>query len=227
LFDQIDDCQGFRLARPVRGAGGEWRRGGWAATTWVEGDHDYNRWDEMLAACGAFHAALARADLPPPPTFGRQAAPWQIGAAVAWGDAAARPGIHPAVARALERLAALLEQPWAGGPDQIIHGDFGGNLLFSKVQGVAPAVIDFSPLVRPAAFPEAIVVVDAIAWRNAASALVASFKRRACGAQLLARAVAYRLVTTDQLWATSRPERADVETAGFLPVIAVIEAGCR
>ena len=225
LFEAIADCAAFRVARSVCGAGGDWIVDGWAATTWLDGEHQHGRWEDVLAASRAFHDALCALDGAPPESFGIEATPWQVGAAVAWGERPPRRGIHPAVASALEALRGMLEARWTGPPPQIIHGDFGGNVLFSAA-GLAPAVIDFSPLLRPAPFADAIVIVDAIAWWSASPDLAARFMReREYGAQALARAVAYRLVVTDHLWAASDPRRADAEVAGFLPAIAVITGG--
>ena len=47
---------------------------------------------------------------------------------------------------------------------QIIHGDFGGNVLFHDT--LPPCIIDFSPNIAPAKMAEAVIVSDAIAWQN-------------------------------------------------------------
>jgi Ser/Thr protein kinase RdoA (MazF antagonist) len=50
-------------------------------------------------------------------------------------------------------------------PSQVIHGDLTGNVLFDDSQ--PPAIIDFSPYWRPAAYASAIVVADALVWKRA------------------------------------------------------------
>ncbi|MBS2534427.1 hypothetical protein KGQ20_16775 [Catenulispora sp. NF23] len=81
---------------------------------------------------------------------------------------------------------------------QLIHGDLTGNVLFSA--GLPPAVIDFSPYWRPAAFGEAIVVGDALIWHGADAGLVRDLMSdRGPGfLQYVARAVVFRLVTTSE-----------------------------
>jgi hypothetical protein len=76
----------------------------------------------------------------------------------------------------------------------VIHGDLTKNVLFADP--LQPAVIDVTPYWRPAGFAAAVVVGDAICWRDAdpdplvvATLTVAEFP------QLLVRAVIYRLVT--------------------------------
>ena len=69
-------------------------------------------------------------------------------------------------------------------PSQLVHADLAGNVLFAD--GMTPAVIDFSPLERPAGLPLAVVAVDALMWQRA---------RPEALDQLLARALIYRHVT--------------------------------
>ena len=54
--------------------------------------------------------------------------------------------------------------------NQVIHGELSGNVLFAA--GQAPAVIDFSPYRRPAAYADAIVAVDGLLWFGAGRELV-------------------------------------------------------
>ena len=74
----------------------------------------------------------------------------------------------------------------------MIHADLGGNVLFHDT--LAPAVIDVSPYWRPAAYADAIVVADAVAWSGAGDELVERLLR-AQGDQLLLRAVLFRVAT--------------------------------
>jgi prepilin-type processing-associated H-X9-DG protein len=45
-------------------------------------------------------------------------------------------------------------------PEQLLHGDLTGNVLFAD--GVAPAIIDRSPYWRPVSWAAAVAVVDAL-----------------------------------------------------------------
>ena len=74
----------------------------------------------------------------------------------------------------------------------MIHADLGGNVLFHDT--LPPAVIDVSPYWRPAAYADAIVVADTVAWSGAGDEVVERLLR-AQGDQLLLRAVLFRVAT--------------------------------
>jgi hypothetical protein len=77
-------------------------------------------------------------------------------------------------------------------PRQVVHADLGGNVLFHPA--LAPGVIDISPFWRPAAYADAIVVADAVAWHGAGDDLVEHLLTQQ-GDQLLLRAVLFRVAT--------------------------------
>ena len=102
----------------------------------------------------------------------------------------------------LTPLSLLLNDPDPTvATPQLIHGDLSGNLLFTPNDTLPPAIIDFSPFFRPAAYAEAIVAADLLMWRKGTLAdlraldpedrLLASPGR----VQLLVRATLFRLVT--------------------------------
>jgi len=78
-------------------------------------------------------------------------------------------------------------------PSQLIHADLAGNVLFAD--GMPPAVIDFSPLERPAGLPLAIVAVDALQWHQALPGALDQLAGEPEIDQLLARALIYRHLT--------------------------------
>lgn len=188
---------GFRVPRPVRAANGDWVAHGWTGWQWVAGAAaDWSgvspRWPELIAASRALHAALA--DVPVPRWRGTEENPWTIGDQVAWGERDPGPLLGPAagqLAGQVRRLLAAL-QP-VDLPDQLIHADLAGNVLFAD--GAPPAVIDFSPLHRPAGLPLAIVAVDALLWYRARPEVLSQLADEPELDQLLAHALVYRLVT--------------------------------
>jgi hypothetical protein len=120
--------------------------------------------------------------------------PWAIGDEVAWGERDPGPLLGPAagqIAGQVRRLLAALRP--VDLPDQLIHADLAGNVLFAD--GAPPAVIDFSPLDRPAGLPLAIVAVDALLWHQARPEVLGQLADEPELDQLLARALVYRLVT--------------------------------
>jgi hypothetical protein len=158
---------GFRVEVPHREA-----VAGWTAWTYLEGRHESGRWRDIIAVGERFHAALPDAR----PT--RVDDPWVTGDRVAWGEQQ-----YPAVAE----LLALLEP--LNDPPQLIHADLTGNVLFHD--SLPPAIIDFSPLYRPAQYASAIVVADALCWEDAPFELA-----QAVDMQYLLRALIYRAVTS-------------------------------
>ena len=206
---------GFRVPRPVRAVTGDWVAHGWTAWQWVTGAAaDWSgvspRWPELIAVSRALHAALAGVPVP-----GWRAAvenPWTIGDEVAWGERdpgpLLGPGAGPIAGQVRQLLAAL--RP-ADLPDQLIHADLAGNVLFAD--GAPPAVIDFSPLYRPAGLPLAIVAVDALMWHQARPEMLGQLADEPELDQLLARALVYRLVTETVL------------RAGTVGIDAVARAG--
>jgi hypothetical protein len=88
--------------------------------------------------------------------------------------------------------------------------------------GLPPAVLDVSPYWRPAGFAFAVLVADALAWEGAPPALGREFLARpGQPRQLLARAIAYRVIASARL----RPDAPDgvaAEIAGYDPVLALL-----
>jgi uncharacterized protein (TIGR02569 family) len=116
------------------------------------------------------------------------------------------------------RLVAALRPLEA--PSQLIHGDLTGNVLFDDQ--LAPAVIDFSPYWRPAAFASAIVVADALVWEGADDGILGAVAHLPDFAQYLLRALIYRAVT-DRLFRLDEPIRPD----GADPYLPAVELACR
>ena len=160
---------GFRVPRPLRARTGDWVARGWAAYQWLPGAAaDWSgvspRWPDLVAVSRALHAALA--GVPAPPWRATVENPWTTGDAVAWGERDPGPLLGPAAGRLagqVRRLLAALRPVTL--PRQLVHADLAGNVLFAG--GLPPAVIDFSPLERPAGLPLAVAAVDALMWQRA------------------------------------------------------------
>ena len=188
---------GFRVPRPVRADTGDWIAHGWTAWQRVSGaPADWSgvstRWPELIAGSRALHAALAV--VPVPRWRVTQDIPWTVGDQVAWGERDPEPALGPAagpIAGQVRRLLAALRP--VDLPDQLVHADLSGNVLFAD--GEPPAFIDFSPLRRPAALPLAVVAVDALQWQQARPKALDYLADEPGFDQLLARALIYRLVT--------------------------------
>jgi uncharacterized protein (TIGR02569 family) len=177
--------EGFRLALPVAAADGSWVVDGWCAQAFVTGAHA-DRWGDVIAVGERFHRATA--SLARPAFLDRRTNPWAQGDRVAWEELPS-PVSHPL----LDELVAMR------GPielrHQVVHGDLTENVLFDD--GAPPAVIDVTPYFRPPGFATAVVISDAVRWRDAdPRPLLAATDREPAFAQLFVRAVIYRLVTS-------------------------------
>lgn len=177
---------GFRVAAPLRSVQGELVVDGWTAWPFLAGTHA-ERWADIVAVDERFHRALAEVPRPAQVLDARTSG-WAQADRIAWGELAA--GRHtdlPEVARLLAARRPI------GAPNQLIHGDLGGNVLFAD--GLPPAVIDFSPYWRPAAYASTIVLADAVVWHGADVGLLAMVADGPEGAQLVIRALLFRLLS--------------------------------
>jgi uncharacterized protein (TIGR02569 family) len=200
VYDTLDG-PGFRVPQPVRAANGDWVSDGWTGWQWVAGTAaDWSglspRWPELVKVSRALHAALA--DVPVPVWRAIEENPWTIGDDVAWGERDPSPLLAAggeSLAGQVRRLLAALRP--VDLPSQLLHADLGGNVLFAD--GMVPAVIDFSPLERPALLPVAIAAVDAVMWGRGRPEVLDWLDELLAGEaefdQLLGRSLIYRLVT--------------------------------
>lgn len=179
--------RGFRLARPLRARDGRWVVDGWTASEHLDGrTGPAGRWDEVLAAGRAFHAALR--DVPCPGFLAGRTHRWARADRAAWGEERIP---VPGPARELRTRLTRLTRP-VRAPSQLVHGDLSGNVLFAA--GLAPGVIDFSPYWRPAGYADAIVLIDGVLRSGAGEGLLVRGGDGAGFAQPLVRALLFRLV---------------------------------
>jgi uncharacterized protein (TIGR02569 family) len=202
-------CDGFRLARPQAAVDGSLCVDGWCATEYVAGQHEQRRWPEIIAVGERLHAALRA--IPRPSFLDQRSTPWAIGDRVAWGEIPA--GGFPAVSH-LPPLTAAVRPVTA--PSQLIHGDLTGNVLFHG--RLPPAIIDFSPYWRPAAYASAIVVADALVWEGADSSILDAVGHIGDFGQYLVRALIFRAVT-DGMLASDGPARSGMDKDRWAPAI--------
>lgn len=185
----------FRTPRPVATGDGGWRCGGWEAWEYLDARADPTCIEEVLDVGRAFHRAVAHLERP---SFlddsapERSGNPWSRADRMAWGE-------QPLPAEpTLDRLATAFRP--VDLPSQLVHGDLLGNVLFAP--GSPAAVIDWPPYWRPAAFGEAVAVVDAVCWHGVPTARMHALGRgTAEWPQLLVRALAFRIATLHLLGA--------------------------
>nr|WP_241265746.1 TIGR02569 family protein [Streptomyces boncukensis] len=199
VFERLTPNGGFRVPRPLRAEDGRSVVDGWTAAEFLTGEPGpRGRWPELLRAGRAFHSALRQ--VPRPGFLDRRTHPWAVGDRVAWGEQEVR-----VVDELAEPCATLLRlrRP-VERPSQLVHGDLTGNVLFAA--GEAPAVIDFSPYWRPAAFAEAVVVADGLLWFDVPPGMVTR-GGTPDWQQLLIRALLFRLVAQSESAGAAVPGR--------------------
>ena len=221
LLAHVPDGPKFRVGRPIAAPDGSYAVDGWGASRWLEGAHAPGRFDDRITASDAFHRSLAAASVPWPDVLRDRSSPWATADRVAWAEADLR-AEDAGLRGTVDRMLSLATADWNGHARQVIHGDIGGNILFADARGLAPAIIDISPYCRPAAFATAILVADAVAWEHApmtlAERFVASDERRA---DLLARAVVFRLAAALTLWGATSA-RVGAELDAYRPVVSML-----
>lgn len=183
--------RGFVAPRPVASRDGSWVYEGWTAWQYLEGETvEGERFAERLEASRAFHRALAGYERPD--FLDARDDPWSQADRIVWEGRSWEPRARVAEVYAkLEELSSPLVLE-----EQVIHGDITGNML--SVPGGSLAVIDFSPYWRPAAFAEAVFVIDAVMWEGAPWGIVQSAGSGEDFRQLLVRAAMRRLAEVDR-----------------------------
>ena len=191
LLTRLDESAGFRLARPVWARDGRWVVDGWSASRLVAGETGpAGRWPLLLAAARAFHASLRPTSRPA--FLALRTHRWALADRVAWGESAFEP--LPDVRPLMDRLMAV-RRP-VSADCQLVHGDLSGNVLFAD--GLAPAIIDFSPYWGPAAYADAIIAVDGLLWYGADPGLLTLAGTTPEFPQLIVRALIFRLVAHNE-----------------------------
>ena len=217
----LDTGGRFRVAPPIVATDGRWTVEGWSATPWLEGAHVAGSWDRIQQVAADLHAATATADVEWPAFFREHRTPWAVGDRVAFNEEELPEPVLPLVAEVLHATAALRSRP-TSEPDQVIHGDLAGNVVFADEAKLPPAVIDFSPYFRPAGFAAAIAVADAVAWEGAPLTLAIRFATtRPDGDAHLARALAFRAADAAGLW-PNHPARVEAEVVAYHSVLTVL-----
>lgn len=162
------------------------------------------------------------ADLAQPAWFARREQnPWVVADKLAWDEMEitghSRMAHHPRIAPAVEPLRRRLRP--VNARSQIIHGDFGGNVLFAD--GLPPVVIDLSPYWRPVEFAVGVVIADAIVWEGADVSLIEAGNRFPDFAQYLLRAELRRVIELETLYQIYGRDCLD-DIEAHLPLIEVI-----
>jgi uncharacterized protein (TIGR02569 family) len=178
----------LRIAMPIPSRDGRWVVDGWAASRYEPDARPCRDLDVLVATGRLLHARLASVVPSPPDGIRDRSDRW------ARAERAAFDGMPPAPAGGLVAEVAGQLDDTDLGPDQLVHADLAGNVLFDAV-GV-PVVIDVAPYWRPALWAEAVCVLDAVLWHGADESAMARWTEGG-PRQAMLRAALFRLLSDD------------------------------
>lgn len=179
--------QEFRISHHHATKDGHYTYRGWWCTHFEPGEEVTGRISEKYHIARELHDLFR--NIEKPDGWHPSESPWSQAHEIVWWERELPKNIHPEIYEVMQGVIKLL-QPLSL-PNQIIHGDLCGNILFHET--LAPVVIDFSLDYRPREYAEAILIADAIAWENGgkeAYSLLPPDSR-----QVLLRACLFRLLT--------------------------------
>ncbi len=207
VFDGLH-IDGVRLARPVRSSDGRWIVAGWAACRVVAGALE-PRYDAVLAAAVALHAATATVERPR--LLDSRDDLLTRSAAGAFGERKLE--LDPRAGGDLYTQLAAYRTP-VGLIPQVVHPELFGSVVFDA-DGI-PAIVDLVPCWRPKEWAAAVVVVDALAWGGADVGLMHRWAHFEEWPQMMLRAVLHRLALHAQHPDASQSTLAGLERAAGL-----------
>lgn len=182
---------GVRVARPIRSSDGRWVVSGWSAQRHLAGAFA-PRHADIKRVADSVHSALA--DLAEPRFLRTRDDLHSWADRLSWGEVDDHEGRLGAGhgAGLFGDLAAGRQR--VNLPNQVVHGDLFGNVLFAG--DAPPAVIDITPYWRPAAWSLAVVAVDALEWGGAPIEVLDDWATGPSWLQLVRRAALFRLAAT-------------------------------
>ncbi len=191
-FYNTIDIPDLRLPQPVKSSENKYVYNGWQAWEYCDGKHKFSDWHQIIELCIKFHQGIEH--IPKPDYFQkRDQNPWVQADKAVWGEIEFN--FHPFLQPVIKRLKSRLEPVKCSS--QLIHGDFGGNVLFSETE--SPLVIDFSPYWRPVGLSIGVIIVDAVVWNNSGIELVEKYSRESL-LQFILRAELRRVIELDRLY---------------------------
>ncbi|MBP7774048.1 hypothetical protein KA071_03080 [Candidatus Gracilibacteria bacterium] len=177
----------FRVSYHHKTVSGHYTYRGWGCTHFELGQEVTGRITEKYHIARELHNLLEHIEKPD--GWHPSDSPWSRAHEIVWGERELPQDIHPEIYETIQGVIKLLKPFFL--PNQIIHGDLCGNILFHET--LPPVVIDFSLDYRPREYAEVILIADSIAWENGGSEALALLPPHS--EQILLRACLFRLIT--------------------------------
>ncbi|CEJ93585.1 hypothetical protein VHEMI09163 [[Torrubiella] hemipterigena] len=200
---------------------------GWTAWSFVSGEpREEFRWDESLRTCRGFHHDIGKIGIVKPEFISRRMNRFREADLVAWGEkgldqlpVTTNPAVLSRIEAPMRRLEALKREFTHDLPNQLVHGDMAGNMLFDEDGKLPPGIIDMTFYWRPGGLGAAIMVADRLLWNDEGDEAVKMYGTDADSIQLLLRALLFRIVTwaIDIVVVDAEPDRIWAEK--MLPVV--------
>lgn len=189
----------LRIAKFKKTNQGEWMYDGWFVLEYLQGSHIEGHWEEKIRVCQELNTLLSNIDKPD--FIDKKSDPWTIASKMAWSELPLKS--DPRLSSYTERIQRLLQPIKV--KNQIVHGDLTGNMLFAD--GMAPGVIDFTPIWRPKQYALAILVMDAITWEGADESIFAFVSEEENMFQILLRAALFRTLVMSEFLRQKKIDR--------------------
>ncbi|KAI9151314.1 hypothetical protein HJFPF1_08516 [Paramyrothecium foliicola] len=202
---------------------------GWTVWSLLPGQaKSPERIPDILRVSQAFHGDIAKMNISKPSFLDQPTNRFQEADLVAWDEkpleevAKVDEEIYGWFKADIERLKRIKRPFPSDLPNQLIHGDLTGNVLFDESHKSLPGIIDMTFYWRPALWAEAIVIADGLAWHQQDQKLVELYGLDEFRLQLLVRALYWRIMSF-----TIDPEmafvRAFVPTADYTTATKIVE----
>ncbi|RFS14620.1 hypothetical protein [Emticicia sp. C21] len=203
------------IAKPIKSKNGNFVESGYGVTQYLTGDFFIGRIEEKIKACQIINQLLKSIKIPE--DWVHWSSPWQWANRIAWEEASLPDNADSKSCKIIEAIKA--EYKPIDLPEQLIHSDLAGNILFN---GNTPVIIDFSPEFRPSAYAEILLITDSIAWhQEKAESLWILQHPKALIMQLAVRAIVFRLAVVI-IFKPKNFEALMAELKNFQPILNIL-----
>lgn len=206
----------YRLSKPIKSIIGTYVYKGWCCTRYEPGKHMDGNVKQKLDVSRFFHQDLADINFI---NFPKADDLWSVSQRIAWQKENLPQNISKETFKILKELISRVKLK-ENYEVQIIHSDLSGNILFDKT--LDPLIIDFSPIIAPVEYAEAILVCDCIAWQGSPISEIGLICHSEFNIEMILRAVIFRL-SVAAIYAGNNHDEFIKEYKNFEPIINYID----